>query len=100
MKRMTDERLAEIEAVYTWQVDCGDLHITFQEMAEELLQAMKAERACSESWKKAVEESETQFRMLYRAFKAEIQDCRDAWVPDQPPSDLSQFLTDLESVLK
>ena len=45
MKRMTTERLAEIEAVYIWQVDCGDLHITFQEMAEELLQALKAERA-------------------------------------------------------
>ena len=45
MKRIKDERLAEIEAVYDWQIDCGDLHITFQEMAEELLQAMKAERA-------------------------------------------------------
>ena len=35
-----------------------------------------------------------------KAFRAEIQDCRDAWEPDQPPSDLRQFLIDLESVLE
>ena len=34
-----------------------------------------------------------------KAFRAEIQDCRDGWAPDQPPSDLSQFLIDLESTL-
>lgn len=43
-KRMLDKRLAELEALYFWQVDCGDLDITFQEMAGELLEAMKAER--------------------------------------------------------
>ena len=35
-----------------------------------------------------------------KAFRAEIQDCRDAWAPDQPPSDLRQFLIDLESTLE
>ena len=35
-----------------------------------------------------------------KAFRAEIQDCRDAWAPDQPPSDLREFLIDLESVLE
>ena len=35
-----------------------------------------------------------------KSFRDEIQDCRDGWAPDQPPSDLAQFLIDLESVLE
>jgi hypothetical protein len=35
-----------------------------------------------------------------KAAQDEIQDCRDSWAPDQPPSDVAQFLIDLESVLE
>jgi hypothetical protein len=35
-----------------------------------------------------------------KSFRDEISDCREGWAPDQPPSDLSQFLIDLESVLE
>jgi hypothetical protein len=45
MKQISARRLAELEAVYYWQIDCGDLNITFQEIAGELLQAVKAERS-------------------------------------------------------
>ena len=35
-----------------------------------------------------------------KAVRNEIADYRDAWAPDQPPSDLRQFLIDLESTLE
>jgi hypothetical protein len=41
-----------------------------------------------------------ELKLQLKAVRDEIQDCRDSWAPDQPPSDLSQFLIDLESVLE
>jgi hypothetical protein len=72
---MTDERLAEIERRWVCVTGADNC------MACEVLQALKTDRAQLE------------------ATKSEIQDCRDAWAPDQPPSDLRQFLIDLESVI-
>jgi hypothetical protein len=98
---MKDKRLAEIV------VDDG---YPMTDLETELLRAITAER------KHVVTQLEAQYDRLIRrdtrnlekliaaqakleAVKSEIQDCRDAWAPDQPPSDLRQFLIDLESVI-
>jgi hypothetical protein len=80
----------EHEAVYLKGGYCLECRIV--ELEEDLC----IEESVSELRGKHRDKLEAQLK----AVRDEISDCRDSWAPDQPPSDVAQFLIDLESVLE
>ena len=101
-ERMTDQRYEQLSDI-TENNFSGVRKYALIYMTRELMQALEAEREAFESSQRIDQILHNQIEELdaqSEAVKAKIQDCRDAWAPDQPPSDLSQFLIDLESVLE
>ena len=101
-----DRRIAELEALVaifiqvcpdnhtyifaTDKIDCPECRIAELEEERDAYAVANINANCTIAELKA----------QIKAFRTEIQDCRDAWAPDQPPSDLRQFLIDLESTLE